>query len=459
MAQASRDQNSVPTLLAVSSVDGVTPVLVYADPVTHRLLTDTAAGTGTVTTVSVVSANGFAGTVANATTTPAITLTTTVTGILSGNGTAISAASTTGTGAVVLANTPTLITPVLGVATATSLNGLTVTSTTGTLTIAAAKVLTQNATLTYTGTDGSSVNFGTGGTVLYSASTIPLTVGTTTIASGTTTRILYDNAGVLGEYTLTGTGTVAVMQTSPSLITPALGVATATSLNGLTISTTTGTLTMTNGKTLTVSDSTTLATSAITLGNGKVLTLSNTLTLAGTDSTVMTFPTTSATIARTDAANTFSGIQTVTNVTLPDQGQIKLTVPTTDLKCTGFTCGDFNSGYSSSAIGDLVYLDSSATWQKTDANTLALYNGLLGIALEVKASGNALLVALPGSMIYSTTGFPTWTIGSPIYMSETAGAMTHTAPTTTDAATRVVGWGIHADKMYFFPSPDYVTHT
>ena len=49
-------------------------------------------GTGTVTSVSVVSANGFAGTVATATTTPAITLTTTITGLLKGNGTAISAA-------------------------------------------------------------------------------------------------------------------------------------------------------------------------------------------------------------------------------------------------------------------------------------------------------------------------------------------------------------------------------
>jgi hypothetical protein len=49
--------------------------------------------TGTVTTASVVSANGFAGTVANASTTPAITLSTSVTGLLKGNGTAISAAS------------------------------------------------------------------------------------------------------------------------------------------------------------------------------------------------------------------------------------------------------------------------------------------------------------------------------------------------------------------------------
>ena len=48
---------------------------------------------GTVTSVSVVSANGFAGTVATATTTPAITMSTTVTGVIKGNGTAISAAS------------------------------------------------------------------------------------------------------------------------------------------------------------------------------------------------------------------------------------------------------------------------------------------------------------------------------------------------------------------------------
>jgi hypothetical protein len=47
---------------------------------------------GTVTSLSVVSTNGFAGTVANPTTTPAITLSTTISGILKGNGTAISAA-------------------------------------------------------------------------------------------------------------------------------------------------------------------------------------------------------------------------------------------------------------------------------------------------------------------------------------------------------------------------------
>lgn len=47
MAQASRDQNFVTTLLGVSSTDGSTPIVVYADPVTHRLLVDVAGGSGT----------------------------------------------------------------------------------------------------------------------------------------------------------------------------------------------------------------------------------------------------------------------------------------------------------------------------------------------------------------------------------------------------------------------------
>ena len=51
-----------------------------------------AVGTGTVTSVSVVSANGFAGTVATASSTPAITISTSISGVLKGNGTAISAA-------------------------------------------------------------------------------------------------------------------------------------------------------------------------------------------------------------------------------------------------------------------------------------------------------------------------------------------------------------------------------
>lgn len=54
--------------------------------------TATGGGGGTVTSVGVTSANGFAATIVNPSTEPNITLTTTVTGMVKGNGTALSAA-------------------------------------------------------------------------------------------------------------------------------------------------------------------------------------------------------------------------------------------------------------------------------------------------------------------------------------------------------------------------------
>ncbi len=54
-----------------------------------------------------------------------------------------------------------------------------------------------------------------------------ITIGTTTITSGTNTRVLYNNAGVVGEYVITGTGNV-VMSASPTLTgTVAMAAATA----------------------------------------------------------------------------------------------------------------------------------------------------------------------------------------------------------------------------------------
>jgi len=75
----------------------------------------------------------------------------------------------TGTVAFVGSNSPTLVTPVLGAATATTINKVTITqpAASAILTIADGKTLTCSNTLTFTGTDTSSVNFGTGGTVSY----------------------------------------------------------------------------------------------------------------------------------------------------------------------------------------------------------------------------------------------------------------------------------------------------
>lgn len=86
-----------------------------------------------------------------------------------------------------------------------------------------------------------------------------LTIGTTTITSGTTGRVLYNNAGIVGEMTTSGSGTQLALTNSPTFTTPTLGAATATTINGLTITSSTGTLTVNNGVTLTAATTGTVA--------------------------------------------------------------------------------------------------------------------------------------------------------------------------------------------------------
>jgi hypothetical protein len=71
------------------------------------------------------------------------------------------------------------------------------------------------------------------------AAAASITIGTTTVISGTSGYILYNNAGTLGNLTPTGTGSV-VLSTSPTLVTPLLGTPTSVTLTnatGLPIST------------------------------------------------------------------------------------------------------------------------------------------------------------------------------------------------------------------------------
>ncbi len=274
-------------------------------------------GGGSVVNVSVATANGFAGTVTNPTTNPQITVRTTITGVLKGNGTAISAA-TAGTDYVA----PGLATG-SGITMSTArLLGRTTAST------GAIEEITIGSGLTLSAGVLSASGGGSG-----------ITIGTTTITSGTSGRILYDNAGVVGEMTTTGSGTVVALATSPTLVTPVLGVATATSINKLIITapTTSATLTLVDGSSL------------ITSG-------ANSITLTSTGATNVTLPTT-GTLA------TLAGSETFTNKTI--------TSSTNVLGGVTMTLGSdaANDIYYRNASGILTRLANGTTGQFLGANT------------------------------------------------------------------------------------------
>jgi hypothetical protein len=220
---------------------------------------------GTVTTVSVTTANGVSGSVANATTTPAITLTlgaitpssvaasgavsgsnitsggnvtgnaatvttnANLTGPITSSGNATSVASQTGTGTkFVMDTSPTLVTPDVGVATATTVNKVTITAPASGSTLTIDDGVTVHATGNVTALSGSHTG-SSSGTNTGDVPNTAVTTGTLGQFAATTSSVL---RGVMSDES----GNGADLFQNGDLGTPSAGVATnltgtATALN------------------------------------------------------------------------------------------------------------------------------------------------------------------------------------------------------------------------------------
>ncbi len=152
--------------------------------------------------------------------------------------TALEAIVTTGTGSGVRATSPTLVTPALGVATATSINKviLTAPASSCTFTLLDGKTFTVNNTLTLAGTDGSTLNIGAGGTLgtaAFADTSSFLTSGS--FGAGVATFLATPTSANLKAALTDETGSgAAVFATSPTLVTPLLGTPTSGDLTNCT---------------------------------------------------------------------------------------------------------------------------------------------------------------------------------------------------------------------------------
>lgn len=210
---------------------------------------------GSATKASVVTVNGkgLVTAASESTVTPAVG---SITGLGTGVATFLATPSSanlaaavtdeSGSGALVFANTPTLVTPVLGVATATSINktAITAPATSSTLAVADGKTFTASNTITLTGTDSVSQNVSTAKITALGGN---FDGGGSAIANGSTIYINCPYAGTITGYSIladTGTCTIktwkiaagtAIPTVANSISTSGVALASGTAIQSTTV--------------------------------------------------------------------------------------------------------------------------------------------------------------------------------------------------------------------------------
>jgi len=192
--------------------------------------------------------------------------------------------------------------------------------------------------------------------------------------------------GVTGHVTLegvtstgaTGSGTL-VFGTSPSLTTPTLGVASATSINKMAITA--------------PATSSTLA-----VADGKTFTVNNTITLAGTDSTTITLPATTGTVALNNQTFFIGSTSIAINRATASQSLTGIT------SIDGYAAG-LAGGNATTLLGALPYQSAANTTTLLSPNTTATKNFLT-------QTGNGTNGAAPSWGTLAAGDIPSFNLGT-----------------------------------------------
>lgn len=156
-----------------------------------------------------------------------------------------------------------------------------------------------------------------------------------------------------------------------------------------------------------------LSVTGLSIASGKTLTANNTLTLAGTDSTTMTFPSTSATIARTDTGQTFTGFNTFSGGANSLMSTMTLNMGTNvtgttlaNVQITG-GAGQFSCDSTTLVVGQYV----SVTGTGTGTGAIFLYQSVIGARYRISATNGSTTFTLiedsTGNQLFTTTGTTT----------------------------------------------------
>ena len=103
-------------------------------------------------------------------------------------------------------------------------------------------------------------------------------------------------------------------------------------------------------------------------------------------------------------------------------------------------------------IGGILLLGADGSFDDADASAEATAGGMIVLATAA-GTGNTLLL---NKGTFQDAGTWGWTPGATLYLSETAGELTETAPTTSGAIVRIMGYALTADSIFFDPDKTYI---